>query len=150
MGIFSRLFGKSDYLAGSRVVDPTVIDAVMSAYKPHQVIADDAAYTQLTAKNLQWFVEKYHPEAMPGYAAEVYDCDDFARAAVCAVAKGALREGFKYPLLFGVIVIAKSATSSHALNVAITSDDQVLLYEPQRRTWIFDFGGKTRVLRVEF
>lgn len=59
---------------------------------------------------------------------EVFDCDDFAVILNAFVKQNRYKEGAKLPWAFGEAWVKGG---EHAVNIVITSDNKILLIEPQ-------------------
>jgi len=108
----------------------------------------DSSYWTLTKKDIEWiltdtWIDKYR------YVAEGFDCDDSAMLfhAFCVQERyKRMRDAnasgwfsFAIGQCWGTKFEGKD--TSHAINIAITSDEGVILFEPQNdRTWIADAG----------
>lgn len=108
----------------------------------------DTAYQMLDATDMRDLVYEYHNPSQLAYSSSGFpDCDDFARLCVADILRGAIKEGFKQPLAFGILTYTRKSTNGrHMACVGITKPGNVWVYEPQRKMWLeptFEISDKT-------
>lgn len=139
MGFFSNWFKqKAKFTDGASECVSSAIHSILMVGKI--ATSRDLNYLALDESKLKDFVFKYHDTSLIGYHSnsdEFPDCDDFAAIAYSGCLRGAIKEGFKYPPVFGMISVKlkKGAYLYHRLNFAMTSRGQILIYEPQTGVW---------------
>lgn len=139
MGFFSNLFKrKARYTDGSVECTSQGVHNILMVGKI--ATSRDANYLTLDENKLKDFVFKYYDKELVGVgyhsnSEEFPDCDDFAAIAYASILRGAVKEGFKYPPVFGMISVKLKKGTYHRLNFAMTTRPQVLIFEPQTGKW---------------
>lgn len=159
MGFFSNLFSSSSrgFTDGSSQVESSgTTPYLQGMFHPDTLIVNDNNYLTLSEEQFKNFVFKYYDKDMFGMgyhsnSDEFPDCDDYAAISFAAVLRGAIKEGFKYAPVFGVIDITLKEGGGHALNFAMTSNNKVWLFEPQNGIWteLKDYGKLATVMNME-
>ena len=159
MGLWEWLFGKKKeeekgYAAGSYEVSRAFARNVFasSSFEYPGVLAKDQTYLLLQEDKLKDFVEKYWDVTTMSYHSEsdeFPDCDDFAVITFSGMIRGAIKEGFKYPPLFGEVSYKKKSGGYHRVNWAVASPDKLMFFEPQTGKWFKDFSDVEFLTNVE-
>lgn len=140
-----RLFGPSDYLSGHAQASDALARLTFERELGFtSVECFDQNYVALPEEQLRAFVFKYHDNTLLAYhgqSDEFPDCDDFAAVAYSGMIRGAIKERFKYPVLFGEVTLQHKGQGWHRQNWAVTAGARLMLFEPQTGQWQADLGS---------
>jgi hypothetical protein len=137
-----RVGGRSPYLLGAGQASGAYAGMAFSrAFGFSGLKAHDGSYMTLEEGKCHAFVRRYFDpelvgEPYHGLGPEFPDCDDFAAIAFGAVLRGAVKERFPYPPLFGIADVRRPGGVPHQLNWNLSSSGKLEFFEPQVGEWI--------------
>ena len=148
MGFFNWIFKSKNWKSLGLILSAYELElACLDVYNSAESKTDDKNYKLLKYRDIIDLCQKAIYPAKT-HLAEVWDCDDIARQALCDVRKyWAFNAMCDVALACGNAIIETEHGGVHSLPFFVTNEKQIVFYNPKSETFFIDTKIKVYELR---